>query len=691
MRLSLLNAGGAATQGVRVANVFISYERSAEAIARAVTEALARHGHEIWSDALISPHQDYADAIQEHLQAAEVVVVLWSQSAAASQWVRAEADYARENNKLVQVILDESTPPMPFNRIQCARLRGWTGNPNDPEWLKVLHSIEQLSTGAVARTANAPVDARVEPARSNRLGRLVWVIGGLVVLAAAAGALWFARGQFHNAAPPKDVRVAVLPFDARSAGEEARYFADGLTDQILTTLNNNHIQMVSRDDAATLRGPEREARVAELGVGLLFDGSVRIDGDKIDVKVHLEDPRQHVVLWSKQVEGVAADGAQLQVRIAETILNVLAASKRALDPTNGLADPVLVARYLRAGDLLLNSSDEWAGEDPRDRLESLGALREVTVHAPEFAAAHSDLAYWDAFFAIGSPPEQAVGMRREAADEARRALELDPKSPSAYAAQHWLLPLTQWAERERLSREGIAADPSAPINYLLLAHVLADVGRLTEAVQLMRQLPAVDRINDWATERFYYEAAAGGPTAPCIEAYSFAESGKVFYLHWLKLLDCRMWAGQWDAAQAMLAAPSAPNAGKRSGEAMKAYAVAARTRTPADRAAARSLALSNAAEDAGSKFGSVLQLAKLGYIDDAFVLAETYVPYQPWPPEYLFFFDRAPLHRDPRFMKLAARAGLVDYWKTSGHWPDFCSMPDLPYDCRKEAARLATQ
>jgi hypothetical protein len=42
-------------------------------------------------------------------------------------------------------------------------------------------------------------------------------------------------------------------------------------------------------------------------------------------------------------------------------------------------------------------------------------------------------------------------------------------------------------------------------------------------------------------------------------------------------------------------------------------------------------------------------------------------------------------------MKLAARAGLVDYWKTSGHWPDFCSMPDLPYDCRKEAARLATQ
>jgi TolB-like protein len=580
------------------------------------------------------------------------------------------------------VILDESTPPMPFNRIQCARLRGWTGNPTDAEWLKVLHSIEQLSAGSVERTANAPVDVRVEPARSNRFGRLVWVVGGLVLIAAAAGALWFARGQFHNAAPPTVARVAVLPFDTLSPGEAARYFADGLTDQILTTLSNNHIQMVSRADAATLRGPEREARVAALGVALLFDGSVRIDGDKIDVKVHLEDPRQHVVLWSKQVDGVAADGARLQARIANMILNVLATSKRALHPSSGLADPALIVRYLQAWDLFSNSPH---GLDPRDRLEFLGALREVTVHAPEFAAAHSDLAFFDAIFATQSPPEQAVGMRREAADEARRALELEPKSPSAYAAQAWLLPRTQWAEQERLLREGIAADPSAQGSYGLLAYVLADVGRLTEAVQLMRQQTAVDRVLDWSPEGFRFEAAAGGQTAPCIEAYS--RDGD--YVDWFRLLTCQIWAGHWDAVQAMLAAPSALTAGTRGGEALKAFAVAARTRTPADRAAARSLALSTAADNGGSNFGSFLILARLGYIDDAFVLAENYTPYEPVWPADLFFFDMAPLHRDPRFMKLAARIGLVDYWTTSGHWPDFCSEPGLPYDCRAEAARLA--
>jgi hypothetical protein len=40
-------------------------------------------------------------------------------------------------------------------------------------------------------------------------------------------------------------------------------------------------------------------------------------------------------------------------------------------------------------------------------------------------------------------------------------------------------------------------------------------------------------------------------------------------------------------------------------------------------------------------------------------------------------------------MPLMARLGLVDYWRASGHWPDFCSEPGLPYDCKAEATKLA--
>ena len=52
---------------------------------------------------------------------------------------------------------------------------------------------------------------------------------------------------------------------------------------------------------------------------------------------------------------------------------------------------------------------------------------------------------------------------------------------------------------------------------------------------------------------------------------------------------------------------------------------------------------------------------------------------------------RSSLHKfrdDPRFMEIAARAGLVALWRKTGKWPDFCFEPDLPYDCKKEAAKL---
>ncbi len=55
---------------------------------------------------------------------------------------------------------------------------------------------------------------------------------------------------------------------------------------------------------------------------------------------------------------------------------------------------------------------------------------------------------------------------------------------------------------------------------------------------------------------------------------------------------------------------------------------------------------------------------------------------------YLMFrpaFDS--FRRDPRFMYVANRIGLVAYWRSSGKWPDFCSDPDLPYDCKAEAAK----
>jgi hypothetical protein len=83
-------------------------------------------------------------------------------------------------------------------------------------------------------------------------------------------------------------------------------------------------------------------------------------------------------------------------------------------------------------------------------------------------------------------------------------------------------------------------------------------------------------------------------------------------------------------------------------------------------------------------------LAGLGDADGAFQMAFAYrgdpIKIDPaflWQPESL------PLRRDPRFIALAAKFHVAEFWKTTGLWPDFCSTPSWPYNCRTEVARFA--
>jgi hypothetical protein len=88
---------------------------------------------------------------------------------------------------------------------------------------------------------------------------------------------------------------------------------------------------------------------------------------------------------------------------------------------------------------------------------------------------------------------------------------------------------------------------------------------------------------------------------------------------------------------------------------------------------------------------AIRSLAYLGFVDDAFAVAQTYQPVQPDGvdgPGFLFGPKTAALRRDPRFMALANKFGLPQYWRATGKWPDFCADPGLPYSCQAEAAKL---
>jgi hypothetical protein len=172
-----------------MADVFLSYARASAREAAQIAEGLRSRGFSVWLDESLPAHRAYADVIEEQLEAAKAVLVLWSKEAAASQWVRSEANRARESGRLVQVRLDDARLPMPFDQIQCADLRGWTGDRGAAAWSSAVESIatlagEKEATGSPAR----PIGI----ARPSVLNRRAAIIGGgaLAAGAVAGVALW---------------------------------------------------------------------------------------------------------------------------------------------------------------------------------------------------------------------------------------------------------------------------------------------------------------------------------------------------------------------------------------------------------------------------------------------------------------------------------------------------------------------
>ena len=125
-------------------DVFISYARSNATQAQQLAEALRGLGYGVWRDDALPAHRAYAEVIDERLAAAKAVVVIWSADAVRSEWVQSEAAAARTDRKLVQLAVDRSRLPGPFDRIQCADLAGWNGDLNAPGWRKIAASVAEL-------------------------------------------------------------------------------------------------------------------------------------------------------------------------------------------------------------------------------------------------------------------------------------------------------------------------------------------------------------------------------------------------------------------------------------------------------------------------------------------------------------------------------------------------------------------
>jgi adenylate cyclase len=402
-----------------MADVFISYARADEPIAKRVADALSAAGYRAWRDDELPAHRPYAEVIEERLKDARAVIVLWSGEAAKSQWVRAEAELARTTGKLVQVGIDSTIPPMPFNQIQCADLQDWDGSSDSRGWAKLVSSVEAL--------AGAP-----------------------------------ARGSGEDERRPvhKQASVCVLPFLNMSGDAEQEYFSDGISEDITTDLSKiSALGVTARNTAFMFKGQPVNVREmsAELGVSHVLEGSVRKAGGRVRITAQLIDGDSGDHVWAERYDRDLTDIFAIQDEISKAIVDalkvkLLPSEKKAIEDrgtTNADAyNLYLMARQLwvsgnygdvRRDEIVIRTAQHAIELDPdyaqawalqavaqaslryhhgRDVDDGLAAAEQALKLNPNLAAAYSVRARHFA--------EDGEFDRAEA--EIRRALELEPNS-----------------------------------------------------------------------------------------------------------------------------------------------------------------------------------------------------------------------------------------------------------------------
>jgi TolB-like protein/Flp pilus assembly protein TadD len=431
-------------------DVFISYDHSSAALVREIAGGLRDLGFDVWHDEDLPAHRDYSEVIEERLREAKAVIAVWSSRAVKSQWVRAEADMAREAGTLVQVSLDEARPPLPFNRIQCADLAGWRGDRQAPGWRKLIASVGAL-VGAPA--------AQPPPSASEPLPL------------------------------PSRPSIAVLPLANLSNDPEQEYFADAVTEDLITALSRwRSFFVIARNSSFAYKGVAVDMRRvgAELGVRYVLEGSVRKVAERVRVTVQLIECSNATHVWADRFDRELTDLLELQDEITELVV-------RAIEPAVLQSENARIAHKdlkdysaldcCHRGQWHLNqvSGDHYA--------PAVDLFRQAIARDPELSLGYIGLArilYGGAtVYGWSSHPDQDLEEARAAAET---AIHLDPSDADAYFAfAGACLYLGQHREALEAAQRSVALNPNSAYGQMRLAHVLIYSGRPADAVELIQR------------------------------------------------------------------------------------------------------------------------------------------------------------------------------------------------------------
>src|SRR5213080_4214245 len=296
-----------------------------------------------------------------------------------------------------------------------------------------------------------------------------------LLIAVATFCVWLYFKQAEGTSLVPEKTIAVLPFQNFSPDKENAFFADGVQDDILTSLAKiKDLRVISRSSVMKFRDAAAQNLRAigkTLGVANVLEGSVRREGDRVVVNVQLVDAKSARQIWANHYDRTLADSLGLQgelaSEIAEALRATLSTDEQARVTAKPTQNPDAYVFYLRANQISRN---------PDTLLEDYKTAEQLYMQAialgPDFAPAHAGLATVCAeIFPFYGPTRD---WENKARAEAQIALRLQPNLAEAHLA---LGQCIYWMDQdyERALEQFDIAARLSPSN--------GDIGRLIAAIK----------------------------------------------------------------------------------------------------------------------------------------------------------------------------------------------------------------
>lgn len=319
----------------------------------------------------------------------------------------------------------------------------------------------------------------------------LWSLGlaGALALAALLASRYFWQPP---TASVQKVMLVVLPFENLSGDSHDDYFADGLTEEMITQLGQlqpARLGVIARTSAMRYKNSSQSAAQIchELGVNYLLEGSVRQSGQRVRITAQLIQANDETHLWAESYDTPLTDILKIQTEIAARItqslrLELLPARSRASEAP---IQPEAYRKYL----LGLNESRKGTGEGLQNAIRD---LQDAIAIDPGAARLHAALAeVYSESVPYYSSPGEAMPLAKQAA---QKALELDPNLASAHATlgDIHLLFDWDWKAAEAEYRRALEINPNSSQAQLGYTDYLSTIGRHDEAISHAQIVNHVD-------------------------------------------------------------------------------------------------------------------------------------------------------------------------------------------------------